>query len=235
MTIQTTVSPIPDSFPPAKFYLDDLEEIVAILREGVESEEERESKPTTFTFGCAGRKCDTLEEVPRILKPRRELEIEVRRGWRSTKLSWNPWIGNYWSSSSLSNAVALSTHRRLAPIFERRKRRLSASVRTIPMWAWAIVNLAVVPIAHRLAHSYEPTIGSKTADRLEFAGVMVYFAIFLAGAFTHTTLVPRRSHERSGTLTYLTDKIIPLVVGCLLGIAGTLLAQVLSRKIGSGP
>src|SRR3981189_1000896 len=110
MATRTIKRSVPDKFPPAKLYLDDLGEIVTIFREAVETTKptftNSEDRQIEFTFTCAGRQCDTLDEIPSILRANHEFTLLISRGWTECKLSCSPWYFNMWRTSGLSEESA---------------------------------------------------------------------------------------------------------------------------------
>jgi hypothetical protein len=236
MTIQTIQDPIPDSFPPAKLFLDDLSEIAAIFSELVETIKPRGATPEelkiNFTFSCAGRMCTTFEEVPKILKPFREFELRIGRSWMNTTLRCSPFMGSRWyASSAYDEAEVSSAYRRLKPIFERRKRHASAAARSVPFWIWIILNGLTPLLLAYLSHLLAPRIGLKLATTLEWLLPLVYFFLLLIGWASHTTLLPRNSYEPSPVRKLIVEKTVPTFLAVLLGVLGTLLTQFLIHKI----
>jgi uncharacterized membrane protein YhaH (DUF805 family) len=239
MTTRSIKEPVPDKFPPAKLYLDDLEEIVTVLREAIETKKPTGTNPEDlqidFAFKCTGRQCDTREEVPNVLKANREFSLEISRGWTDCKLTCHPWFYNMWRTSGLTEENAWTAYRRLKPIFERRKRRLSAFTRSIPFWGWIITGLLAPLLLHFVAHTFEPKISYRSAEWLEKLLVVTYIIVFIGSGFRHTTLSPQKSHERSFSRTLLVEKIIPTIGLTLLGVLGTLLTQFLMHKFWPKP
>jgi hypothetical protein len=234
MTIQTLKEPLPN-FPPAKLFLDDLDEIVAIFREVVETAEPQgttDQLKTNFTFTCAGRRCTTLEEVPKILKPRREFHLRIARGKWEMSLYCNPWTHSMWFPLiPHGEAEVSSAHRRLKPIFERRKRHLSAALHSAPFWAWLFISSVVPLLVHFLRLSLYQRIGPKPADPFADLLLAAYVLLLLASMLTYTTLSPRNSYDLSPTRKLLTEKALPIILAAAVGVLGTLLTQFLIHKI----
>lgn len=180
-------------FPPARLFVDDIEEIVRIFRELVESHP-IDPRSTTknpkikVLFSTPGEECDDIQDLPKIAKRCRELTIEVSRGdFLSTSLLIHPTF-TLLDSSGLTKEEKWSASRKLQPIFNKRGR----------------------PFAQAF-----PFIFS--------------FIVFGTGV-RRTILTLHNSWDPSPTRHYLKEKLIPVVVGALLGIGGTILTLYLRHK-----
>jgi len=222
MSIRTKEENTPSEFLPARLFLDDIEEIVGILRELVESQKSKLDEPATkVTFSVSGSECDDLQDLPKIAKPYRALDIEVERGWFSTRLSFY-FFFNSWRSYGLTREATLTAYHKLEPIFKKRKRHWATFARTVPWWFWVLVGAGSDALLH-LTHVATSTFKSHIPL------VAIYLLAFIVGA-RHTSVVLRHSWEPSPFFVYLKDKIIPLIAGALLGIFGTLLTGYLKRR-----
>jgi hypothetical protein len=203
-------------------FLDDIEEIVGILRELVESQKSKVDEPATkVTFSVGGSECDDLQDLPKIAKPYRALDIEVERGWASTRLTFYFFFDS-WRSYGLTREATLAAYHKLEPIFKKRKRHWAAFIQTIPWWAWGLVVVAADLLLH-LSHLVTSTFKGHIP-------LMVIYALAYITGARHTSVALRHSWELSPFFVYLKDKIIPLIAGALLGILGTLLTGYLKHR-----
>jgi len=85
VTIRTEEPDLPSEFPPARLFLDDIEEIVRILQEFLETRK-MDSRSTVedlkmkVTFSTGGNECDDVHDLPKIGKSNRVLRVSVARG-----------------------------------------------------------------------------------------------------------------------------------------------------------
>jgi len=237
VTIRTKEPEVPIEFPPARLYLNDIEEIVRILSEFVESRKNgrshaTEAPQTTVRYSTSGEpceECDNVEELPKIVKWYREFRISVsNEPYSDTVLIFHPLLTR-WTSSGLTKADTWSAYHKLESVFNKRRRRWSALLHAIP-WGLNLLLWAAPGALFVLAFNLDSLSHLTHAATL---GLLTYAAIIaaLVNGARHTILVPRHSWDPSPIHQYLTDKIVPLIVGAILGILGTLLAQYLSHKL----
>jgi hypothetical protein len=235
VTIRTKEPGVPEEFPPARLFLDDIEEIVRILREFIESRETGshssvEDLKIKVRFSTGGKECDDIQDLPKIAKSNRELSIEVARGrWVEAYLRCHPWLGTLWWSMGHSQEDKWSAFRKVQPVFQKRSRRWSTLLHSLP-W-WLVLPLWTAPIgavlllmpllynlmSHRAAHTIQALMEG------------IIFTVMVIGA-RHTTLTLRNSWDPSPLRQYMKDKLIPVIAGTLLGIAGTALTLYLRHK-----
>jgi hypothetical protein len=223
MPIRTKEGDTPSEFPPARLFLDDIEEIVGILRELVGSQKSKVDDPAVkVTFSVSGSECDDLRDLPKIAKPYRALDIEVERGWLGRTSLTFYFFSAFWRSYGLTREATLPAYHRLEPIFKKRKRHWATFARTVPWWVWVLVIGAVDLLLH-VTHVMTTTFNSH----IPF--IVICVLAFITGA-RHTSVVLRYSWEPSPFFVYLKDKIIPLIAGALLGIFGTLLTGYIKHR-----
>ena len=96
-TQQVTIKrklPLPRSeeLPPAKLYLDDVGAITELLKESVSDGESISGEPAKdfLKYRVRDWECDDLAELEKLTRTARNLEIEVRRGHRSSSIRIGP-------------------------------------------------------------------------------------------------------------------------------------------------
>jgi hypothetical protein len=170
VTIRTKEPDVPNHFPPAKLFLDDIEEIVTILVETVENPEPTSTPPpedakTMVTIAAKDRICDVVSELPNIARRTAELSISVERsGWdvtvlRITESDAHLLFGLY------SREKKLGVFHKVEPIFRRRN-----------LWLRTLV----------WSH-YVPSLGAVTSTSLAAIGLLAAFLFNVP--FHHPTRV----------------------------------------------
>ena len=239
MTIRTKEPDVPSEFPPARLFLDDIEEIVHILQEFIESRK-TDSRSTvedlkmTLRFSTGGKECDDVRDLPKIAKSNRELSISVARGgWPETSLRFDPWFDTMWRSSGLTKEDTWSAFHKLDAVFQKRKRHWSALFRSLPWWVKWPPLYVFGPLFPLLRFPLYKLMSHRAAD----ATVLLSYGVIIMAIITaalmgarHTTLALRHSWDPSPFRQYVKDKLIPVVVGALIGIAGTILGLYLRHK-----
>jgi hypothetical protein len=235
VTIRTEEPEVPSEFPPTRLFLDDIEEIVRILREFLETRK-MDSRSTVedlklkVRFSTGGKQCDDILDLPKIAKSNRELSISITKGdWPQTSLRFHPWFGTFWRSSGLTKEDTWSAFHKLQTVFQKRTRGWSALFRSLPSWlVWFLWTVAVslLPLLRFPLYKLMP-------HRAAYAIVLLSYGTIITAAVIgarHTTLVLRHSWDPPPIRQYVKDKLIPVIIGALLGIGGTILAMYLRHK-----
>jgi hypothetical protein len=215
-------------FPPARLFLEDIEEIVRGLLGIVKNTTAVEGEDAVARVECTvgDHQCDDVTDLPKIARFSRDVEIEVRRGNSKVSLTLDAWSGSsYMYSVGLEMDRERLVHERILAIFRKRRLLWRGLAHSLPWW-WSIPAMAValmvaLPLM-RLPKT--PWTGSAVALLL----VLLLFGLYASSR--HTSVVFRRSWEPSPTVVYLRDKIVPIVLGAALGVGGTLLEQFIKRK-----
>ena len=235
MTIRTKEPYVPDEFPPARLFLDDIEEIIRILREFLETRK-MDSRSTvedlkmSLKFSSAGKECDDLEDLPKIAKSNREFTISLTKGdWPQQTLRFHPWLGTMWLSSGLNTEDTWSAFHKLEAIFKKRPRRWSSMLRSIPWWqVWTLWFAAMwsPPFLAPQLHNLMPhlTVGGIT--------LLLYTIIVTAAiiGLRHTTIVFRHSWAPSPLRQELLQKLPLIIITSALTFLLTLLGFYLKHK-----
>lgn len=133
---------MPSEFPPARLFLDDVEEIVHVLTELVQTRAQQNIK-ITVALSSGQQECDSVQDLPKILRMSESVEIEVYADtFAYTNLRLHPWLLAIWRSTGFTKESAWEAYHKLQPIFERRKRRLNAIFHALPAWSFALFSVA---------------------------------------------------------------------------------------------
>ena len=143
MTVTTISHDDPPPFPPAKLYLDDIDEIVRNVVAVAETTVPDANTEVSFT--CAKRMCDTLQELPEIFRRYKEVVLIVRRGQFSLTCHFGVWFNSYLFTGILNPCNPWDIYRRLNPIFEQRKRHVAAAIQHVNAAIWLLI-LFIVPV-----------------------------------------------------------------------------------------
>jgi hypothetical protein len=115
MTIRTREPSVPTHLPPSRLFLDDVQEIVAILKELAETEPGEAGVSVTFSVG--NQDCDDIADLRRIMQRNRPVEIQVANDknytWMDIRLT-----GSLWKSSGYAGENAWSAYHKLETIFK---------------------------------------------------------------------------------------------------------------------
>src|SRR5438445_1175340 len=137
MAIRTREQVVPSHFPPARLFLDDLDEIVDILKALVSTAPTTDSAVTSVTFSCGHQYSNEITDVPRMLRNNPELEIRIAKGSTGTTLGIRPWSSAWWwSSADYTKENRWSAFHNLETIFKRRNRRWATLCQSMPWWSW---------------------------------------------------------------------------------------------------
>jgi len=231
VTIRTKEAEYPSQFPPARLFLDDIDEIVRILLEATAnwrdarnpSDKDTETK---VTFTIKDQVCDEVQELSKIAKKTNDLEIEVRRKrWAETALNFT----RYRTSLNfflVPTEERLNLYYKLAPVFKRRNLWLATLVHSHRV----LFRVLLVLLLFANSAPFIPTLKKHTPPTLSMAiaifSVPLVFT-HLATAFHHSTIILRHSSEPSSVRQGLLDKLPAALIGGAVGAVLTFLLTML--------
>jgi hypothetical protein len=189
--------------PPARLYLDDIEEIVAIFRD-VRSYfvEDNEHAVCTTKFAVGRFECTEIEELKSFGERTSTLEIEVRRGGTligALEIGVN---GTSWKAYPRTLAETFQIYGRLHALFEVRKIRWKTALRAVPPWMIFVFFVVAMPTpnisglsamyhSHRIATVWTLAVGT--------AMLMILNVWFVYRLMWKPTIVEfRRVHDPQG-------------------------------------
>lgn len=226
MTIRTEPE-VPDEFPPARLFLDDIEEITGILVESTEM-----PAKSTVKLSIKDQVCDEVQELPKIARKTSDLSISVTS------------CGDEFSSSTLrightiflsfvgfTREQELNIFHRLAPIFKRRNLYWRTYVHSNS--SAFIMSMVFCCLAYILIFFMPKDERTRALGILIPANALVIVA-WAFGGIAHSTVIMRPSYESSPVREGLRDKLpaalIGAGVGCVLTFLLGLLGLYLKRK-----
>jgi hypothetical protein len=236
VTIRTKEPEIPTEFPPARLFLDDIEEIVRTLlaankdlNPGVPPGEGTKLK---VTFTIKDQECDEVEELPKIAKKTAELSILLgwESGYAANSLTFRR-DGSYLATYMLEKEGHLSLFHRLAPIFKRRNlwlRTLVHSHRQSSLTLIIASCLTVVTVAEMFISKHPNDMAGTIALALLLMSIII--TISTTTLYRHTIIIMRRSSEPSPVRQELLQKAPLAAITSVLTFLLTLLGFYLKHK-----
>jgi hypothetical protein len=230
MATRTKELEVPREFPPARIYLDDLQEIIEIFREARQYEKYERSPESreTISFECGNKTCDTVDDLKKIGGTTWNFEVKVDNFPGCSHSLKMQRLTCWWWSYGTSRDGQWATYRKLEALFKHRK-RWTAALHAIPLWLWFTVSL------------FPSVIISVTPKSSPFfwiiasVGISVVTAMVVLGIvrLRHTVVVLQDSSEQLG-FKGVVSKSVPQIVGAFLaaflGVVGTLVVQFILRK-----
>jgi hypothetical protein len=234
MTIKTIADTIPNELPQARLFLDDLEEIAQILLDLVANAPPPvlnvPQPETRLTITCHGKECTTVQELPKILLKRQYIFLQVNRGFTFSAIHLFTTKQAYWFATGSSAHETLAAYQRLKPIFDARKRRFFSLLRSLPTWAnTACLTITLVAAIGLLRRGTPVAVNARAIPA--FLALLPGLLIVAAYLIPLSPVVPRSSFDARPAKKYLLDKVVPIIIGFLLGIASTLISQALMHYL----
>ncbi len=250
MTIRTKEPEVPSEFPPARLFLDDIEEIVRILVDANEKKQKSthpdKDAQIKVTLTIEDQVCDEVEELPKIAKKTFDLtvKVEVQKSLPETSLRFRRY-GTSMGSIGFTTEEKLSIYHKLAPIFERRNLRWATVIHSHPTWSGNIYGAAGAALLMLLGISLSVLLFGKggtittylsrheaTAWSLAAAvPILATLVIALKSANQrHSVIILRHSSEPSPLRQELLQKIPVAAITAVLTFLLTLLGFYLKHK-----
>lgn len=219
MAITRLPPEIPDDFPPAKLYLDDIAEIVAIFRE--------DDTDAKVEFIVGNQKCDDLTDLRKIggHQTRLEIKCEGQKNWE--RLTLSPHVSNNSISVSGSAKRKLWVINRVQEVF--RRRRISGFRRFRWLWLFGFLALA--------SEIGLPILLRHTALKDNSALLVITIWCVMSGAATGyfgVGMSPKHSiiledyAEKQGFFRRYKDQ---LALAAIVGLIGTVIGAVITQAV----
>jgi hypothetical protein len=234
VTIRTKEPDAPNEFPPARLFLDDIEEIVRVLVEAAKKRDQNdEDAKISVTLTIKDQVCDDVQELPKIAKRTTELVVKVeKRQWSETSLAFARY-GTSLRYFAVTGQEKLSIYHNLAPIFKRRNlwsATLFRSHRTLLMTLFYLLVLAQIPaIIFKLNKHTSPTLATVISD-VAFPIAITIGIAGLVTSFHHSIIILRHSSEPSPLRQELLQKIPVAAITSVLTFLLTVLGFYLKHK-----
>jgi hypothetical protein len=234
LTIRTKEPDAPTAFPPARLFLDDIEEIVRTLvdanKDSNPAPHDEEAK-LKVTFTIKDQVCDEVEELPKIAKKTDELSILLE--WESGLIANS--LRFYSDGSSLgtyllTNEGHLTLFHKLAPIFKRRNLWLRTLVHSHRESSLALIIASCLTVA-TLAVMFIFKPSNHQVRIVAFALLLVSIIITLSATlYRHSIIIMRHSSEPSPLRQELLQKAPLAAISSVLTFLLTLLGFYLKHK-----
>jgi hypothetical protein len=235
VTVRTREPDLPSEFPPARLFLDDIEEIVRTLVDA-----NKDLNPSGRRSGDDKLKveltikdqvCDAVEDLPKIAKKATELwiSLEWESGFTACTLTFQKGL-TFLSSFYLDREGHLGLYHKLTPIFNRRKRWLARFVleneRRFLTLAF-ITNLIASLALFALLRHYFSTGAAVVVVLVE---ITVFFFLTFAFQPAYNQIILHRWAEHHTQRQEKKWKLIPVVVSSILGFIVGLLTSYVKCK-----
>jgi hypothetical protein len=234
MTISRIRTPVPTKLPAAKLYLDDIEEVVRILKEAwarkpIDAHEENSQITTQFQIG--DKVCDEIQDLPKIRKSTGEFTLNISRGRLPYGLEFE--ITHYattWTHFGLTYDEAWAAFRKLDALLQPRRLRWRNLWHASPFWLIYLFGLSVTGLPLLLFYTLRILIPIGLAGALSFAWAILWIVVIVSRLARHSIVVFHYSWDHAARREELKTKIaiagIPSILAFVLG----LLAMYLKRK-----
>jgi hypothetical protein len=226
VTIRTKEAEPPTKFPPARLFLEDIDEIVRILVEASATQRPSDGDKPKVTLTTKGQVCDTVQELPKIAKKTIDLSVEVEtQKWSRASVKFYRY-GTYLEFYGVSTSEKLIIFHKLEPIFRRRNRWLAALV--IP-FSRSIVTLVMLLALASVALIFIPVKHAPPHYVFSLLTLAIASAFLIIGGH-HGIVILRHSSEPSPLRQELLSKIPLVFISSILTFILTLIGMYLKHK-----
>jgi hypothetical protein len=237
MALTRKEKPVPKSLPPARLYLDDIEEIAGILRESLasiessQSESARQKRSTRVKTKVQvdDRSSELVKDFERLRKRAHRLELRV-----STEelLLHDNWINRAyaefevspystsWRTWGISREKEWDIHSKLATVFAEKKVWWKEVAHKVPVWLVVLVGI--------LGGSLSQLGGGLTIHQLValraigiIVGVLlILWLTFFALTYRHSMVILRYSADQQATREERRSNLLLVILGSVLTLIG---------------
>jgi len=230
VTIRTKKADLPTEFPPARLFLDDVEEIVRTLIDASKSSQGHEEEKIILKFAIKDQVCDEVEELPKIAK--KTIDLSIQLNWEETgllacTLTFSRNTSTLFSFGSEEEHLTL--FHKLAPIFKRRNLWVATLARSYPNLFGALTFLLCCCAAFPLLILLGKQIPSMRAILIGLPSAAIIISV-LSTSSHHNTIILRPSSEPSPLRQGLLQKILLVVITSVLTFLLTMLGFYLKHK-----
>jgi hypothetical protein len=182
-------------------FLEDIEEIVRIFREGAPGEDDldhvdRDAK-VELKLEIGEKVCDDVQDLPKIRKRTNDLSIEVQRGYAYRVSMHVANHGSSWFWSGVTDEMAWQTFRRLQGVFNARKLRWRVLIHSIPLEAPLFAGVLWPVMGPLIWFILRGVVSNNSAVVSSLLLTSILTISFLRARFRHTTVILRHSSERA--------------------------------------
>jgi hypothetical protein len=234
VAIRTKEPDAPNEFPPARLFLDDIEEILRTLAAALRHPEEDPTLPPAAkaTFAIRNQECDDVQELTKIAKKTTHLSISVER---STLLPEAHFFvredSSYVAAVGFTREEQLSLYHKLAPIFERRNLWLRTLIWSHRVRSFgALIALCLVVLALPLIFILKRGFPHPTRTIVVALLLVSTISTLWVTLSYHSIIILRHSSEPSPLRQELVNKFPLLAISNILTFLLTVLGLYLKHK-----
>jgi hypothetical protein len=202
---------IPNNLPPAKLYLDDINQILQILTD---------SNPDCETSFVAGQsKCDSLEDLKELQGRTTSFVMNISSPRKHQTLELTPSTTRLNIDELGDQLVAWSKYVNVAAVFEKRKLKLKSVVHALAPLLFAGLCLLAFALWMFVPHAAKP-LSIYDLNRL-VTGILLAAAVVYYFVSSHS-VVYLRYPRRVGVGRWLEDHKPEIIVGIICVLTGVI-------------
>jgi hypothetical protein len=210
---------IPSNLPPAKLYLDDINEIYRILTD---------SNPECEASFVAGQsKCDSLDDLKELRGRATHFVMNISSPRKHQTLELTPSATRLHIDELGDQLVAWSKYVNVAAVFEKRKLRLKSVVHSLAPLLFAglcLVALALWMFVPQAAKPFSIYETNRLVTGILLAAAVVYYFI------SSHSVVYLRHPRRIGLGRWLEDHKPEIVVGIICVLTGVIATRIAEQS-----
>ncbi len=218
MAIRVLQQSIPTKLPPAKLYLDDINEILQILTDS--------SEDCQASFVAGTSKCDTLDDLKDLRGRTTHFVMNISSPGKHHTLELTTSATRIHIHEIGDQLPAWSKYVNVAAIFERRKLRLKSAVRSVGLWIFAGLWLLTVAVWTFAPHVAKPISIDKVRHLV--TGVLLAAAVVYYLVSSHSVVYLRPPHK-VGLGRWLEDHKPEIIVGIICALMGAISSRVVEK------
>jgi hypothetical protein len=216
------IKPVPESIPtilpPAKLYLDDINEILQILTDS--------DTDCQASFIVGKSKCDTLDDLKDLRGRATHFVMNISAPGKHQTLELTTSVTRIHIHEIGDQLPAWSKYVNVAAIFEKRRLRLKSAVRSVSSWLLAGLWLLAVAAWMFIPHNVRPFSIYRLPHLA--TGVLVAAAVVYYFASSHS-VVYLRYPQRVGVGRWLEDHKPEIIVGLVCAVLAAIATRVIEQ------
>jgi hypothetical protein len=209
---------IPTKLPPAKLYLDDINEILQILTDS--------SAGCQASFVAGKSKCDTLDDLKELRGRTTHFVMNISSPGKHQVLELTTSTTQIHVYEMGDQLAAWSKYVRVAAIFERRRLRLKSAIRSAGSWILAGLWFLTIAAWTFGLHVAKPILIHELLHLV--TGVFLAAAVVYYFVSSHS-IVYLRYPQRVGAGRWLEDHKPEIIVGVICALMGVIATRILER------
>jgi hypothetical protein len=209
---------IPTKLPPAKLYLDDINEILQILTDS--------NADSQAGFVAGKSKCDTLDDLQELRGRTTHFVMNVSSPGKHQALELTTSTTQIHVYETGDQVGAWSKYIKVAAIFDRRRLRLKSAIRSAGLWILAGLWLLTIAAWMFGLHVTKPILIRELRHLV--TGIFLAAAIVYYFISSHS-IVYLRHPQRLGVGRWLEDHKPEIIVGVICGLMGVIASRIVER------